>query len=528
MDRRTFLLSSTAAAAIELLPSVASAQNALPMLRWVPANDLTILDPMFTTATITACHAMQIFDSLYGLDQNYMPKPQMVGEELIEQDGLVWKLMLREGLKFHDGHSVKAQDVIASIKRFGKRNPLGQTLTELIKDIEPINDQTIQITLHKPFPLLSYALSGPSSSIMPERLANTPDNTAIKEMIGSGPFRFVADKWVSGSQVVYERFKDYVARSEGKAVNTSGPKIAYIDSLKWQIIGDRATAVAALQNNEVDGIETVDNDFIPILSKDPSIQLIKSSVPSIPLMRFNHLHAPFNNVLMRRAILAVVNQTDYMTAANGADFPEYWSDKVGVFAPGTPMASTAGLEKITGKRDFDLAKKLIKESGYNGEKIILLDPVDSPTHHASALITADLFKKLGLKVEVRSMDWGSYMQKRNNQDAPSDGGWHVAFTAMVGTSNLDPTSNLGIRGTGKQAWFGWPTNPEIEKLRTDWFYAKDLSERQELCRQIQLQVFDQVPYIPLGAIYNLMALRKEWKNFQAEGPVFYTVKKDGR
>jgi len=489
----------------------------------VPANDLTILDPMYTTATITACSAGQVFDTLYGQDENFQPHPQMIGTESVEDEGNLWKLTLRDGLKFHDGSTVKAQDVVASIKRYGKRNPLGQTLMEVINTINAVSDKTLEIQLHKPFPLLSYALSGSASSIMPERLANTPDNVPIKDIIGSGPFKFIQSKWVSGSQVVFEKFAEYVPRKDGKPSNAAGPKVAYIDTLRWQIISDRATAVAALQNNEVDGIETVDNDFIPILRKDPNIQLIKAAVPSIAIMRFNHLQPPFNNVLMRRAILAVVNQTEYMTAANGSDYPEYWQDKVGVFAPGTPMASDAGLEKITGKRDFDLARQLIKESGYDGSPIVLLDPVDSPAHHASALVTAELFKKLGLKVDLRSMDWGSYLQKRNSQEAPSAGGWNVAFTAMVGTSNLEPTANLGIRGTGKQAWFGWPTNPKIEQLRTDWFYAKDLSTRQDLCRQIQQQVFDQVPYIPLGAIFNLMALRKEWLDFQPEGPYFFTV-----
>jgi len=525
MDRRTFIISSGATLALNQLPALTVAATNTKTLRWVPANDLTLLDPIFTTATITACHAMQIFDTLYGLDANYQTQKQMVGEDSISDDGLVWTMTLRGGLKFHDGSPVLSKDVIASIKRYGKRNQLGQTLLELISEIKAINDKTLQITLTKPFPLTSYALSGPATSIMPERLALLPDNVPIKEMIGSGPFKFIADKWRSGSQVIYEKFTDYVPRKEGVASYNAGPKIAYIEELKWLIINDRATAVAALQNNEVDGIETVDNDFIPVLSKDPAIKLIKGSVPSIPLLRFNHLQAPFNNVQMRRAVLAVVSQTEYMTAANGNDFPEYWSDKVGVFAPGTPMANDAGLEKITGKRDFELARKMIKDAGYKGEAIVLLDPVDSPTHHASALVTQDLFKKLGLKVDLRAMDWGSYMQKRNIQDPPEAGGWNVAFTAMVGTSNLDPTSNLGIRGTGKQAWFGWPTNEKIEQLRTDWFYAKDLTQRQELCRQIQLQVFDQVPYIPLGAIYNLMALRKEWLDFQPEGPVFYTVKK---
>ena len=525
MKRRTFIASAGALAGLDLIPFAACAQAKRTLFRWVPANDLTLLDPTFTTATITACHAMQVFDNLFGSDSSYTTKPQMVSEYSIDPAGLVWDLHLRPGLKFHDDSPVRTQDVIASIKRYGKSNPLGQTFMGLVTELSAPDPQTVRITLSKPFPLVAYALSGPASSIMPERIISASDGVAIKEIVGSGPFKFIASKWVSGSQVVYEKFEAYVPRADGQSSNTAGPKVAHIQDLKWQIINDRATAVAALQNNEVDGIETVDNDFIPVLSKDPSIRLIKGSVPSIPLMRFNHLQAPFNNVLMRRAILAVVRQNDYMTAANGADFPEYWSDKVGVFAPGTPMANDAGLEKLTGKRDFDLARKLIKESGYNGQAIVLLDPVDSPTHHASALITADLFKKLGLKIDVRSMDWGSYLQTRNNQDAPEAGGWNVAFTAMVGTSNLDPASNLGIRGTGKQAWFGWPTNQKIEDLRTQWFYAKDLAERQELCRQIQLQVFEEVPYIPLGAIYNLMAVRKEWLDFQPEGPVFYTTHK---
>ena len=526
MDRRTFILSSGVATGLSQLPLASFAQTTpKTALRWVPENDLALLDPMFTTATITACHALQVFDTLYGLDDNYQPQPQMVGSQQLENNDLTWKLTLRDGLKFHDGSTVQAKDIVASIKRFGKRNPLGQTLFELIRELKAISEKTIQIDLSKPFPLLMYSLAAASSSIMPERLANTPDNVPIKEMIGSGPYRFIAEKWISGSQVVYEKFNDYVARADGLAANTAGPKIAHVTEIKWQVISDRATAVAALQNNEVDGIETVDNDFLPVLRKDPAIVLIKAALPSIAIMRFNHLYPPFNNILMRRAILAVVDQTEYMTAANGSEFPEYWSDKVGVWAPGTPMATTAGLDKLTGKRDFNLARSLIKEAGYKGEPIVLLDPVDFPTHHASALVTAELFKKLGLKVDLRAMDWGSYLQRRNSQEPPASGGWNVGFTAMTGTSNLDPTSNLGIRGTGKQAWFGWPTNPAIETLRTDWFYAPTLEKRKALCQEIQLQVLDQVPYIPLGAIYKLTALRKGWINFQAQGPVFFTMRK---
>ena len=523
MDRRTFLMTSGTTAGLLTSPFTLSAQTPARSFRWVPSTDLSVLDPVFTTAAITACHALQVFDTLFGLDAQYQPHPQMVERHILDDTKLRWTLVLRPDLHFHDGSPVLAQDVVASLKRFGKRNLLGQTLFNLVTDISATDQNILTLSLSRPFSLLPYTLASAAASIMPQRLANTPDNVALKEMIGSGPFKFLPEHWVSGARVEYAKAQNYVPRPEGVPSNTAGPKVAHIESLKWLIIPDRATAVAALQNNEVDGIELVDNDFIPMLRKNPRIALIKGALPSIFIMRFNHLHAPFSDVRMRRAILSVISQSDFMMAANGADFPEYWNDKCGVFAPGTPMATDAGMEKLNSKRDMGRARKLIKEAGYNGEPIVILDPVDAAPYHACALVTEDLFKQLGLKTELRPMNWGTYLQRRNNQEPPQSGGWNVAFTALTGTSNLDPASNLGIRGTGKQGWFGWPTNEKLEDLRMQWFFADKLEQRQAVCREIQLEVLNQVPYIPLGANYNLSAIRKNWQNFQPQGPVFYTV-----
>ena len=525
MDRRTFICRTAVATSVSTLPTSLFAQPAKTVFRWVPANDLSILDPTYTTAAITATHALLVFDTLYGLDDRYQPQPQMIESEHIDQEGLRWVLHLRDGLRFHDGSPVRAQDVVASIKRFGARNLLGQTLFSSVEILHATSDRSIEFKLRRPFSLLSYTLASSAASIMPERLANTPDNIAIKEVVGSGPFRFLPSRWVSGSHVVYQKSAEYRARTSGEARNTAGPKIAYLDEVRWQVIPDRATAVAALQNNEVDGIEIIDNEFIPTLRKNKQIALIKAPLPSIFILRFNHLHAPFDNPIMRQAILSVINQTDYMMAANGADFPEYWNDKCGVFAPNTPMASSAGLEKLTNKRDLARARKLIKDAGYAGQAIVILDPVDTAPYHACALVTEDLFKQLGLKTELRAMNWGSYLQRRNNQNNPSEGGWHIGFTALVGTANLDPINNPAVRGTGKQGWFGWPTNATLEKLREDWIFAKTLAQRQAISRDIQTEVLEAVPYIPLGAVYNLSALRKPWTDFQPQGPSFFTLRR---
>lgn len=528
MDRRTFLLSSSISAAAFAMPGALWAQQKKTIFRWVPQADLTLLDPMFTTAAVTQGHAQLVFDTLYGLDSSYQPHPQMAEGHTSENDGLLWKITLRDGLKFHDGSPVRPQDVVASIKRWAKRDLMGRSLMQSTEELSVLDDKTIQFKLSKPFPLILHALgrqSGHMAGIMPEQLANTPEGKAVEQMVGSGPFRFLPEKWVSGSKVEYERFAEYVPRGMGMNPDfTAGPKVAHVDRVVWSIIPDRATAIAALQANEVDGVDQVDNDFLPMLQSDPNIRLVKRSLPTIGVMRFNHLHAPFDNREIRRAILSVVDQTEYMTAINGSDFPEYWDDKCGVFVPGSPMASDAGMEKITGKKDIEKAKAAIKAAGYNGEKVVLLDPVDFPTWHAAALVTADLFRRLGLNVDVQTMDWGTAVQRRNSKEPVSNGGWSVAFTGNTGPNNLDPAGHLAIRGNGQNAWFGWPTNEKIEQLRTDWFNAPDLEAQKKICREIQLQVFEEVPYIALGASYPVSALRKEWEHFQPQIALFYTVK----
>ncbi|MEB2399183.1 MAG: ABC transporter substrate-binding protein [Alcaligenaceae bacterium] len=529
MDRRQFLLTSSASLAAMSLPGVSWAQRGKTVFRWVPQADLTLLDPTFTTAAVTQGHAQLVFDTLYGLDSQYMPHPQMAAGHSSENDGLLWKITLRDGLRFHDGSPVRAADAVASIKRWAKRDVMGRSLMQATEELSAPDDKTIQFKLSKPFPLIINTLarqSGLMAVIMPERLANLPETEGVQEMVGSGPFKFVADKWVSGSRVVYEKFADYQPRKDDmKPDFSAGPKVAHVDGVLWNIIPDRATAIAALQANEVDGVETVDTDFLPILRDDPNITLIKRSLPTIGVMRFNHLHAPFNNVEIRRAVLSVVNQTEYMTAINGADFPEFWSDKCGVFVPGSPMASDAGMEKLTGKRDIEKAKAAIKAAGYKGEKVVLLDPVDFPTWHAAALVTADLFKRLGFNLDVQAIDWGTAVQRRNSKEPVSNGGWSVAFTGNTGPDNLNPAGHLALRGNGEKAWFGWPTSEKIEKLRMDWLNTSDLETQKKICREIQLQVFEDVPYIPLGASYPVTALRKEWRDFQPQIALFYTVRK---
>jgi peptide/nickel transport system substrate-binding protein len=233
-------------------------------------------------------------------------------------------------------------------------------------------------------------------------------------------------------------------------------------------------------------------------------------------VRFNQLLPPFDNVKMRQAVLAVADQADFMSAYAGD--PQNWKVCPSFFTCGTPMSSNAGSEAMTGKRDFDKAKKLVAEAGYKGERVIVLDAVDQPLIHAEALVTADLLKNLGINVEIASSDWGTLVTRRASKKPIDEGGWNIFCTGWVGADQLDPTLNVMLRANGDGAWFGWPKDDALEELRTQWLKASDSEARQEIAVKIQQRAFETVPYVPTGQWTDKTAYRKNIKGVIAAPP----------
>ena len=349
------------------------------VLRFVPEADLRSLDPIWTTAYVTRNHGYMVYDVLFATDANFTVQPQMVDKHEVSKDQLSHTFTLRDGLKFHDGTPVRPADCIASIERWARRDAFGQRLAEMTEAWAAVDARTFRLKLKKPFPRVLEALAKPSSNvpfIMPERIARTDAYTAINDAIGSGPFRFVKEQWVPGNRVVYVKNTDYVPRREAPSWGAGG-KVVKVDRVEWIHIPDAATAAAALNTGEVDWWQQVPADLVPIVSRNKDVK-VESVDPlgSIGLLRFNHLHPPFNQLKMRQAVLAVLDQDDYAIAIAG-------DAKSGRPCPsfltcGTPLASTAGSEALTGKRDLEKAKALVREAGYRGEKIVLMTATDQP------------------------------------------------------------------------------------------------------------------------------------------------------
>jgi peptide/nickel transport system substrate-binding protein len=281
-------------------------------MRFVPQSNLTLLDPIITTAAVTANHAYMVFDTLFGMNTTLDAKPQMAEGYIVSDDGRTYLIKLRDSLKWHDGQPVLARDCAASLARWAARDTFGQTVAKVVDTWGAADDKTIKITLKQPFPLLIEALAKPDAQIafmMPERLANTDPFKGVTEMIGSGPFRFLKDEFVAGSSAAYAKNADYVPRQEAPDW-TAGGKVVHFERIEWKIIPDSSTAASALQSGEVDWYEQVQADLVPLLRRNPDITLSPSNPQGyIGGMRFNHLHPPFNDVRVRRAILTAVNRT---------------------------------------------------------------------------------------------------------------------------------------------------------------------------------------------------------------------------
>ena len=245
MKRRTFIAAAAASAALPLArPAIGGTTKTLI---FVPQANLTSLDPVWTTATVTRNFSLMVYETLYGRDEAFNPRPQMVEGHTIDDDGKRWTMKLRDGLLFHDGTPVLARDCVASLQRWLKRDAVSETINPRVDAIETPDDRTLVWRLKKPFPLLAHFLSKvqPQPVIVPARLAATDPFKQLTDIVGCGPFRFLPDEFVSGSHAAFARFDKYTPRQEPASYTAGGHKVL-LDRVEWRVIPDPATAANAL------------------------------------------------------------------------------------------------------------------------------------------------------------------------------------------------------------------------------------------------------------------------------------------
>jgi len=511
-----------AAAAAIASPAVAQPAK---VVKFVPSNDLNGLDPIWTTAYVVRNHGYNVYDTLYGTDTQYRIQPQMAQGHDVSADQLTWTIRLREGLKFHDNEPVRGRDCVASIRRWAARDGLGQLLLSMTDELAAPDDRSIVFRLKAPFPMLAGALgklSAPVPFMMPERIATTDPNTRITDATGSGPLRFLPDEWVQGSHAAYARFDGYLPRAEAPS-GTAGGKRMNVARVEWHTIPDASTAMATLQTGAMDWLEGAPFDLLPLAQKNRDIVLAildKSGNPAI--LRFNHLHPPFDKAPMRRALLAAVQQAPYLQAAIGN--PDYYAECKSFFPCGTPMSSGTGNDAMLG--DLARARQMFAAAGYSGQKIVFLAATDNSVLHALSMVTVDLMKQLDLNFELVETDWGTLVQRRASQEPVEKGGWSLFHTTASGAEYMSPAAHVGLRSDGRPGWAGWPTDPRMEELRRAWIFAADADAQRRIGAEIERQAFVEVPYIPLGQYTSPTAYRRSITEVtDAYAPLFWGLHK---
>jgi len=504
------------------------AQSGPKTLRFIPQADLRSIDPIWTTAYVTRNFGYLVFDTLFSLDKDFKPQPQMVDKWTLSDDKLTYNFTLRPGLKWHDGTPVLAADCVASIQRWAKRDPFGQKMMDSVDTITADSNDSFTIKLKSPFPLMLNALGKLSSNVpfmMPERLAKTDPFQQIPEAIGSGPFKFVKEEWQPGHQAVFVKNTDYIPRKEPPSL-ASGGKVAKVDRIEWLYIPDGATASAALKAGEADWYEQPTSDMLPVFAGDPNVKVaIVDPLGNVGVLRFNQLQPPFDNPKMREAVLNLVYQKDYMAAVAGDE--KYWKTCVAIFVCGGPFETTAGADALLHGPNVEKAKALIKEAGYNGEKIVLLSATDQPIVQAQALVTQQALTKAGLNIELAASDWGTLITRRASKEPIDKGGWNIFHTWTSAPDNLSPALNSAVRGNDGKAWFGWPTDAKVEELISDWFKAPDLDAQKKLASDIQVEAYtNEIPYVPTGQFVIPTAYRSNIEGITiAPIPFFWNVEK---
>jgi len=499
------------AAAVVAAPGIVRSQPRPPAnrtLRVILHGDIPTFDPIWTTANMAANHGALVYDTLWGIDEKVTPQPQMVGRHGWSDDKLTLTMELRDGLKWTDGTDVTSRDCVASIRRWAARDGAGQHMMQRVSDVSPGDARTIIVKFREPYGIALDAFaktSTPFCFMMREKEALTDPMQKIETTVGSGPFIMNERETRAGTQYVYDRNPNYVPRSE-PASWIAGGKVAHVDRVIILNVPDAQTQIAALQAGEVDFLETPSLDNIPELEADRNIKLQeRNPLGDVGWIRLNFLHPPFNNVKARQAVLWAVNQENHMKATF-VD-PRFYQKCAAYLTCGTPFENDANTEWFTRGPNVERARQLLRESGYNGEPVTLLQATNILYMTNSAQILAQELRAVGFNIQMVPMDWSGVVQRRAVKAPPDQGGWNIFLTSADGLSSSNPIWAAAHAATGERGWFGWPSDEKHEQLRNAWVAAPDLATRQRVARELQANAWDFVPTVYYGQWKRPMAFR---------------------
>ena len=519
---RTNLIAAAAAIALSIGWLTASAGETL---RVATEAGLKGTNPFWTTAYITRNHGYMVYDTLFALDEAFEVQPQMVDTWTVSEDSRIYTFTLREGLTWHDGDPVTAEDCIASIKLWGERDSLGRRLARAIRSLDVVDERTFSLTLVQPKTDVLEALAKLSSNVpfmLKAEHATKNAFSALDEVVGSGPFRFVAREWKPGKKAVYARNEAYVPREE-PASGAAGGKVVKVDRVEWIRYSKPSRARKALLAGKIDIWEAPPGAELRRLQgrEDIVVQAL-DQVGKQGWIRMNHLRTPFSDPKVRLAFLYAVDQEEYLRAIT--TWKDHYEACPGFFTCKGANATLAGSEPLA-TVDIERAKALLGESSYAGEKVVLMKPKGFHSLAAAADVTAQTLQRIGMRVDVQEVNWGTLTERRALKGKAGKKGWHLFPTSFEALDAASPLTNIGV-SSGDGAWFGWPKDPLISAMIESYEGKVDAAKRQASLVKLHQRLFEGIPYVNFGQWFGPTAWRKEVSGLlESAIPLYWNISK---
>lgn len=448
-------------------------------------TDAPTIDWTSSTATITRAVAWHIFEPLFAFDQTYVARPMVADGFQMSDDKKKYTIKLRKGLKFHDGTPVTADDVVASIKRWGVISGGGQETLKHIDQITASGDTTVEIALKNVFTPLIANLADPKQSliVIPAKIAEAAGKKPLEDdqLVGTGPYKF--EKWTRGQQISLKRYDGYSSRSEDWG-GLAGKKTAYLDTIRMNVVKDQQVRLNQLQADEAQySIELSLDSYKSLQSMDNVEPVVIPSSEWLSLI-FNKARAPFNDVRMRQAANYALNKKEIGKAAYGDD--RFWKADGSIFFPEQKdLYTTEGTENYD-VMDVAKAKQLLKDAGYKNEKLRFMVTNLYPDHYDSAQVMVKQLKAVGFNIDLQVLEWPTLLSRREDKSA-----WEMFVTTF--SPSFDPTGVIWL----SPSYAGWYQSDKMAALLDQWAAASGEQQRKKLLGQINALVYDEVPLVKI-------------------------------
>ncbi|QAA21640.1 ABC transporter substrate-binding protein [Sporolactobacillus terrae] len=452
------------------------------------ASEPDTLDWSFTSATATRDIGWNIFETLFALDKNYTIKPLLATGYKVSSDKKTYTITLRKHVPFQDGSVMSADDVIASLDRWRKVSSVGQITNSYIKKVSKLNDQTLRVDLKTPYSSFIESMSAPKSAlaIIPEKIAkqalDQPLNT--KQLIGTGPYQFA--KWDKGQKIELKRFKKYASRKETNWGGLTGKKTAYFDKIDYLIVKDTTVRQNGLKTGLYDYAQGIPSDLYDTLKNSKQVAPV-TYINGYSTLTPDKSEPPFNDLKARQALNAALNKKAIAQATYGNQ--KFYQLDGALFDPSQKQLYTK--EGTAGYLAYNKAKakRLLKESSYDGKPLTIIYSNDNDNYKRIAEIVKQQMEEVGFKVNLVPYEWTTFLAKWKD---PKN--WDLE---VVGWSTRFSPSELGMLVLNSNN-SGWYESQKWSSLLTQWGKADTDVQRKAVLKQMNETVYSELPFYKIA------------------------------